>query len=70
MIYLHIEVVRYADDFLVTARSKFIIEKLIKPAIINFLAERGLSLSTEKTRVVNIDEGFNFLGYTLKRRNN
>jgi RNA-directed DNA polymerase len=32
-----------------------------------FLAERGLQLSETKTRIVHIDEGFNFLGFTVRR---
>lgn len=68
LLYLHVEVVRFADDFVVTARSKFTIEKIIKPSIQDFLEERGLKLSQEKTRVVNMEQGFSFLGYTFKAR--
>ena len=46
--------IRYADDFIITAASREIIENQIKPAVIGFLSERGLSLSEEKTKITNI----------------
>ena len=60
---------RYADDFVVLGRSRYIIEDLVKPAVNDFLQERGLTLSPEKTKVFRLsDENtkLNFLGYTLK----
>jgi RNA-directed DNA polymerase len=59
--------VRYADDFvIVVAGDRSQAEALIEEtqAVIRPL---GLSLSQEKTRVVSIDEGFDFLGFTIKR---
>ena len=41
--------VRYADDFIITGHSKEWLEHEVKPAVIEFLAERGLVLSPEKT---------------------
>lgn len=62
-----VKCVRYADDFVVLARSKRILIKYIKPAIVNFLKERGLQLSEEKTKIVGIrNEPLDFLGYRLK----
>lgn len=58
--------IRYADDFLVTAKKKEDIE-FILPYIQGWLNKRGLELNQEKTRVVHISEGFNFLGYSIKR---
>ena len=69
-IYLLVEVIRFADDFVITARSKHILKNIIIPAVKEFLNTRGLTLSTDKTRIVSLDEGFNFLGYTFKRRAN
>lgn len=54
--------IRYADDLAVTARSKQEIEALV-PIVEHFLAERGLKLSAEKTRIVHVKDGFNFLGF-------
>lgn len=61
--------VRYADDFIVIGNSKESLTNETLPVIEKFLAERNLSLSDrgkEKTRVVSIEEGFDFLGYTFR----
>src|SRR5471030_1349418 len=57
-----INVVRYADDFVVTGISKEILECNVLPAVRQFMAIRGLELSEEKTRITHIAEGFDFLG--------
>jgi len=58
--------VRYADDCVVTSPDKGRLEAAI-PVIRQWLAERGLELNEEKTRIVHIDDGFNFLGFHLRR---
>lgn len=60
--------VRYADDFVVTAATP---EPALeaKELIREFLAERGLELSDEKTVVTNIDDGFDFLGWNFRKYN-
>ena len=50
--------VRYADDFIVTGRSKELLEQEVKPLIEQFMRERGLELSPEKTTVTHIETGF------------
>jgi len=62
-----VNVVVYADDFVVSARSKEILETKVKPTIIRFLSARGLSLSEEKTLITHIDQGFDFLGFNVRR---
>lgn len=62
-----INFVRYADDFIVTGKSKEILEDKVKPAIEHFLSERGLELSPEKTTIVHIDKGFDFLGFNVRK---
>lgn len=62
-----IHLVRYADDFIITAPSKECLETHVLPAVRAFLAERGLLLSEEKTRIVPIHEGFDFLGFNLRK---
>lgn len=62
-----IHYVRYADDFVVTGRSKELLENEIRPLIANFLKERGLELSPEKTKVTSITEGFDFLGQNIRK---
>ena len=62
--------IRYADDFIVTAASKEILEEKVKPVIVNFLQERGLKLSEEKTLITHIAKGFNFLGQHVRKYGN
>jgi RNA-directed DNA polymerase len=59
--------VRYADDFIITAKSKVILERQIIPAVKQFLSERGLQLSEEKTKITYIRDGFTFLGQTFRK---
>lgn len=59
--------VRYADDFICTAKTKETLEQKVLPVIINFLNERGLELSLEKTTITHIQEGFDFLGFNLRK---
>jgi RNA-directed DNA polymerase len=61
-----VKLIRYADDFVVTGASKAIL--LEAKAIIElFLAERGLWLSPEKTQIAHIEEGFDFLGWNIRK---
>ena len=62
-----VSLVRYADDFVVTGSSKELLEDRVKPLVVTFLADRGLTLSEEKTRVTHIDEGFDFLGWNVRK---
>jgi len=57
--------VRYADDFLVFCKSKTDAERVID-ILGNWLAERGLTLSGEKTRTVHLTQGFDFLGFNVR----
>lgn len=62
--------IRYADDFVVTAASKELLEQKVKPVIVSFLQERGLKLSEEKTLITHIAQGFNFLGQRVRKYGN
>jgi len=62
-----VNLVRYADDFIISGATKELLENKVKPLVESFLAERGLSLSQEKTRIVHIDEGFDFLGWSFRK---
>jgi RNA-directed DNA polymerase len=62
-----INLIRYADDFIITAKTKEILEEGIKPLLMGFLKERGLELSEKKTRITHIDEGFDFLGQNIRK---
>lgn len=57
--------IRYADDFIITATSREDIEAIL-PKIEQWLAQRGLQLNRDKTRIVHMNEGFNFLGFNLR----
>ncbi|MGH9916030.1 MAG: reverse transcriptase domain-containing protein, partial [Pyrinomonadaceae bacterium] len=50
---LKINVVRYADDFVITGNSKEVLASEIRPWVEQFLAVRGLQLSPEKTHIVH-----------------
>ena len=56
----------YADDFLITAKSKNDIETIV-PILQQWLGERGLALNPDKTQVVPIQKGCNFLGFTIRQ---
>jgi RNA-directed DNA polymerase len=58
---------RYADDFIITGKSKSVLENAIQPVVKDFLATRGLELSPEKTVITHIKDGFTFLGQTFKK---
>jgi len=64
-----VNVVRYADDFVITASSRERAEEA-RAILIPFLAERGLELSEEKTLVTHIADGFNFLGWNFRKYRN
>jgi len=59
--------VRYADDFVVTGANQELLEQKVKPALTAFLKERGLELSEQKTVITHIQEGFSFLGHTVRK---
>ncbi len=62
-----VHLVRYADDFVITSRSKELLEGEIKPLVEQFLRERGLELSPTKTVITHVERGFDFLGQNVRR---
>ena len=64
-----VNLVRFADDFVITGASRALLENEVKPLVVQFLAERGLELSEEKTRIVHIEQGFDFLGFNVRKYN-
>jgi RNA-directed DNA polymerase len=58
--------VRYADDFIVTSRDKENLEDALIQ-IKQWLSKRGLEINEEKTRIIHIKDGFNFLGFNLRQ---
>lgn len=59
--------IRYADDFIITSKSKELLERDVKPLIEQFLRERGLELSPTKTVITHVETGFDFLGQNVRR---
>jgi len=62
-----INLVRYADDFIITGATKDVLENEVRPLVEQFLNERGLQLSPEKTCITHIEQGFDFLGQNLRK---
>jgi len=62
-----LRLIRYADDFVVLARSRRQLETVVLPKLREFLEARGLRLSEEKTRLVRDTDGFDFVGRQFKR---
>jgi len=61
-------VVRYADDFIVTARDKISLET-VQNLIQAWMSQRGLELSTQKTLITSMEDGFDFLGFNSRHYN-
>ena len=64
-----VNMVRYADDFIITGRTKQLLEDEVKPLVSEFFKARGLELSLQKTRITHIEEGFDFLGQNVRKYN-
>jgi RNA-directed DNA polymerase len=59
--------IRYCDDFVVMVHGERRHAEVLREEVADVLATLGLRLSLEKTRVVHIDEGFDFLGFHIRR---
>jgi RNA-directed DNA polymerase len=62
-----VHLIRYADDFVITGRSKELLEGEIKPLVEQFLQKRGLELSPSKTVITHMEKGFDFLGQNVRK---
>ena len=62
-----IHFVRYADDFVITGENRELLDTQVRAVVEAFLAERGLKLSEEKTVVTHVSEGFDFLGFNVRK---
>ena len=60
-----LNIIRYADDFVVTAECREYLEEA-QNLIKEWLSQRGLEINEAKTRIVNVEEGFNFLGFNIR----
>jgi RNA-directed DNA polymerase len=59
--------IRYADDFIIICKSKLIAKEIKKEISEHLKNEIGLTLSEEKTKITHITDGFNFLGFNIKK---
>ncbi len=64
-----VNLIRFADDFVITGSSKEVLEHEVQPLVEQFLKERGLTLSAEKTLIMHIEDGFDFLGQHVRKYN-
>jgi RNA-directed DNA polymerase len=64
-----VNLVRFADDFIITGYARAFLESVVKPLVERFFRERGLELSPEKTVITHIEEGFDFLGQNIRKYN-
>ncbi|WP_428412364.1 reverse transcriptase domain-containing protein [Legionella sp.] len=62
-----IHMITYADDFIVTAASEQYLKDKVIPTLIASLKEVGLELSIEKSKITKIEDGFNFLGFNVRK---
>lgn len=60
--------VRYADDFVVLVAGTRAHAEALRDEVVAVLAPMGLRLSESKTRIAHIDEGFDFLGFRVRRQ--
>jgi RNA-directed DNA polymerase len=60
--------VRYADDFVVMIAGTKAHAEELKTEVAAVLSTMGLRLSPDKTMIVDIDEGFDFLGFRIQRQ--
>lgn len=59
---------RYADDFVVMCQSKEEAEN-VRNILAEYLSQRGLTLADDKTHITHVEEGFDFLGFNVRRYN-
>ena len=64
---IKVNLVRFADDFIITGHSQVFLLMVVKPLVEEFFNERGLDLSQEKTIITHIQDGFDFLGQNVRK---
>lgn len=62
-----INLIFYADDFIVTAANEAILKEKVIPTLETALSEVGLELSAEKTKITRVEEGIQFLGFNIRK---
>ncbi|MGI2298274.1 group II intron reverse transcriptase/maturase [Candidatus Cardinium hertigii] len=59
--------IRYADDLVITGKSKEILEIQVLPLLKEFLETRGLNLASKKTKITHVRSGFDFLSQNVRK---
>ena len=59
--------IRYRDDFVIMVHGSLADADSLRAEVAAVLDPLGLRLAEEKTRAVSIDEGFDFLGFNIRR---
>jgi RNA-directed DNA polymerase len=62
-----LHLIRFADDYVVTGSSKALLGEDIEPGVVEFLGKRGLEVAPEKTKLTDIEAGFDFLGQNVRK---
>ena len=62
------KLIRFADDFVIMVSGQRHHAEALREEVTAVLAPLGLRIAPEKTRVVHIDEGFDFLSFTIRRQ--
>ena len=65
-----INFISYADDFVITADNVDLLNNKVIPINEEFIAERGLELSKEKSQIIHISDGVDFLGFNIRKYSN
>lgn len=58
-----VRMIRYADDILIFADNAYLLTENVITCVTEFIGIRHLTLSTEKTKIIPVEDGFSFLGY-------
>lgn len=61
------KLIRYADDLVICVKGERQHAEMLHDEVTEVLAPLGLALAPDKTRVVGIDKGFDFLGFHIRR---
>lgn len=65
-----VNIVRFANDFIITASTREILEEKVIPAVNAFLRQRGIYFNLGKTAISRIEDGFDFLGFNFRKYSN
>jgi len=62
--------IRYADDFVITSKSKELLEGEVQPSLNNFCNNEGSNSLRKKTVITHVEKGFDFSRQNVRRYSN